>query len=123
MITIFIPFLFVYFAYSKHIEVKKKKAQVSKKKKQRGQIRVAILFTPHIRMIFIANENLHGKLPPNRSFDILCVLKSAIVFFLFTSQAIKRIYMEQYRFHQVCNIIANKRNGNHRQLILHCKAR
>ena len=37
-------------------------------------------------------------LPPNRSFDILCVLKSAIVFFLFTSQAIKRIYMEQYRF-------------------------
>ena len=63
------------------------------------------------------------NLPPNRSFDILCVLKSAIVFFLFTSQAIKRIYMEQYRFHQVCNIIANKRNGNHRQLILHCKAR
>ena len=110
----------MYFAYSKHIEVKKKKAEVSKKKKkQRGQIRVAILFTPHIRMIFIANENL----PPNRSFDILCVLKSAIVFFLFTSQAIKRIYMEQYRFHQVCNIIANKRNGNHRQLILHCKAR
>ena len=52
----------MYFAYSKHIEVKKKKAQVSKKKKQRGQIRVAILFTP--RMIFIANENLHGKFAP-----------------------------------------------------------
>lgn len=65
MITIFIPFLFVYFAYSKHIEVKKKKAEVSKKKKkQRGQIRVAILFTPHIRMIFIANENLHGTFAP-----------------------------------------------------------
>ena len=55
----------MYFAYSKHIEVKKKKAEVSKKKKkQRGQIRVAILFTPHIRMIFIANENLHGKFAP-----------------------------------------------------------
>ena len=65
MIRIFIPFFFVYFAYSKHIEVKKKKAKVSKKKKkQRGQIRVAMLFTPHIRMIFIANENLHGKFAP-----------------------------------------------------------
>lgn len=53
------------YTYSKHIEVKKKKAQVSKKKKKRrGQIRVAILFTPHIRMIFIANENLHGKFAP-----------------------------------------------------------
>lgn len=54
----------MYFAYSKHIEVKKEKAQVSKKKKQRGQIRVAILFTSHIRMIFIATENLHGKFAP-----------------------------------------------------------
>jgi len=64
VITIFIPLFVVYFAYSKHIEFKKKKAQVSKKKKQRGQMRVAILFTPHIRMIFIANENLHGKFAP-----------------------------------------------------------
>lgn len=113
----------MYFAYSKHIEVKKKKVQVSKKKKQRGQIRVA-MYSRHIYEWFLLPMKIcMENLPPNRSFDILCVLKSAIVFFLFTSQAIKRIYMEQYRFHQVCNIIANKRNGNHRQLILHCKAR
>ena len=100
MITIFIPFLFVYFAYSKHIEVKKKKAQVSKKKKNKEVKFASPYYSRHIYEWFllpmkICTENL----PPNRSFDILCVLKSAIVFFLFTSQAIKRIYMEQYRFH------------------------
>lgn len=81
MITIFIPFLFVYFAYSKHIELKKKKAQVSKKKENKEVKFASPYYSRHIYEWFLLPMKIcMENLPPNRSFDILCVLKSAIVF-------------------------------------------
>ena len=84
MITIFIPFLFVYFAYSKHIEVKKKKAQVSKKKKNKEVKFASPYYSRHIYEWFLLPMKICMENCPQIGHLIFCVYLSRQLCFSFS---------------------------------------